>query len=76
MAYNNAYSWPSASTDFHPWTENTVFDPWLVESTDMKLGYRIITGAGPGGNSCTTGLKQFKPVTRVSTVFAIYDEFY
>lgn len=50
MAYNNAYSWPSASTDFHLWTENTGFDPRLVESTDMKPGQQkancIITARG------------------------------
>lgn len=36
MAQSNAYNRPSASTESHPWIENTVFDLWLVETSDAR----------------------------------------
>lgn len=36
-------SQPSASADSQPWIENTVSDPWLVESEDVKPGYGGLT---------------------------------
>ena len=38
VVYKSAHPQSSIATDFQPWIEHTVFDLWLVESVDVKLG--------------------------------------
>lgn len=39
MALNNAYT----SANSQPQMENTVFDPWMIESVDVKPGETGLT---------------------------------
>lgn len=44
MLWNKAYSWPSACPDSQPWIKNSISDPQLVESEDVKpMDIEVVT---------------------------------